>query len=116
MALLLGEKRSATLKALSGVVATRVRKEDIRDFSENEGASLFSGIASALARRHYYNVIKIGNINRSIIEHAVDSSEEGTSRIPASHRAMKDLGSLKSKLDDAVSAKKADFLSDLQSI
>ena len=78
-ALLLGEKRAATLKAKNTVVMTRIRKEDLKEVAEKQNDFL-PGIATSLARRHYYNVARIETVNKSLVEQTTDRKESGTDK------------------------------------
>jgi len=112
MALLLGEKRTATLKAKNNVVVTSIRKEDLRDIAERQG-DLLKNIVKVLAKRHYYNIIKINSINRSVIEHALNEEDKSENKQNHSQRAQKDLRALKNHVEDIAGKKEADFLDDL---
>ena len=113
MALLLGEKRTATLKAKNNVVVTRIKKEDLRYVAEKQQEVLES-IAMALAKRHYYNIIKIRSINRSIVESSLKEEEEG--KKPSQlEKTRKDFALFKKDLIAAVKGKEASFLEDLLS-
>ncbi|MCM8761499.1 MAG: cyclic nucleotide-binding domain-containing protein, partial [Candidatus Omnitrophica bacterium] len=48
MALLLGDKRAATLRAMNNVVVTPIKKSDLKDIAEKE-SSLFLSIAISIA-------------------------------------------------------------------
>jgi CRP-like cAMP-binding protein len=111
--LLLGEKRAATLTAKNRVILTRIRKEDLKDVAEMQEDFLAS-IATSLARRHFYNIARIENVNRSLAEQAIDREETGVDKKSVlSHRAHKDLNALKARVEDVMREKKADFLNDL---
>jgi CRP-like cAMP-binding protein len=112
-ALLLGEKRAATLKAKNTVVLTRIRKENLKSVAEKQRDFLTS-IATTLARRHYYNVARIEAVNKSLAEQIFDKEAAGgDKRAVLSHRAHQELTQLKNRLEDVVMEKKADFLNDL---
>jgi len=112
MALLLGETRTATLKAKNNVVLTKITKKDLKEVAEKQNEVLI-GIASSLAKRHYYNIIKIENLNEKAMEQALDREESGKNKIPQSQQAQKELNSLKNCINDIYSKKDADFLEDL---
>lgn len=111
MALLLGEKRSATLTAKNNVLITKISKNDLKSVAERDPA-MITGLAISLAQRHYYNVVKIGSINRSIAEQAIDG-EAGAKNPLSAHRPARDLTMLKSRVEDVVSEKRVDYLKDL---
>jgi len=111
MALLLGEKRTATLKAKNNVVITRIKKENLKEIVEKQSDLLMS-IAMALAKRHYYNLVKIGNVNRTALEQAV-AAEGGGEKKSQSEQALKELNALKRGTEDACKGKDASFIEDL---
>lgn len=112
-ALLLGERHSETLRAKNTVIITKIRKEDLKEVAETQD-DFFPGIVMSLARRHYYNVSRIENVNRSLIEQTLDREESGLDkRLVLARRAQRDLGMLRNRVEDVVREKKADFLSDL---
>jgi CRP-like cAMP-binding protein len=112
-ALLLGGNRAATLKAKNTVVLTRIRKEDLRDVADKQKDFLTS-IATSLARRHYYNVVRIEAVNKSLAEQLIDKETTGGDKQAVlSRRARHELSVLRDRLEDVVMEKKADFLGDL---
>lgn len=113
-ALLLGETRAATLKAKNTVIITRIRKEDLKEVAEMQSDFLPS-IATTLARRHYYNVARIENVNKSLAEQIIDreTAGGGDKHAALSRRAHQELNMLTDRLEDVVMEKKADFLRDL---
>ncbi|MBN2160776.1 MAG: cyclic nucleotide-binding domain-containing protein [Spirochaetes bacterium] len=113
-ALLLGQSRNATLTAKNTVVMTRIRKEDLKDVAEKQDDFLTS-IAMTLAKRHYFNISRIENVNRSLAEQAIDREISGTDDTQAimSRRAFKDLNKLRDSVEEMVREKKVDFLNDL---
>ncbi len=115
MALLLGEKRSATLKAGNNVVITRIKKKDLREISEKQ-SDFISNIAQTLAKKHYFNVVKIGDINKSLIEQSLSAENEGEKKPPQSLRAQKELKQLMDSVEKAHREKDAEYLDDLVNI
>ena len=112
MALLLGERRTATLAARNRVIMTGVRKEDLKDLVSHQ-PDFLSCIAQTLAKRHFYNVQKIGHINESLAEQTIDHEMSGAKQVPHSQRAFKELSHLKEAVEESVREKKAEFLQDL---
>ena len=110
MALLLGEKRTATLKAKNNVVVTRIGKEDLKDIADKQHEVL-QGIALALAKKHYYNIMKIGSINRSLVEHSLN--QQGDQKQSQLEKVRKELSILKDDVRKRANEKEADFLQDL---
>ncbi len=111
-ALLLGEKRNATLKAKNRVIVTRISKADLSEVSKQE-TDFLPSIAKTLAKRHYYNVAKIDSINKSIAEHNIDQDILGKKQVPQAERILKELNKLKQRIEDVTSGKDAEFLRDL---
>lgn len=112
MALLLGERRTATLAARNRVIMTVVRKEDLKDMVERQ-PDFLSSIAQTLAKRHYYNVLKVGHINESLAGKDIDREVSGVRQVAHSQHAFKELKLLKQAVEETVREKKADFLYDL---
>jgi CRP-like cAMP-binding protein len=111
--LLLGTDRTATLKAKNRAVITKITRDDLKEVME-EQPDFLSGIAMALAKRHYFNVDRINSVNNSIIGQALDREMMGGDKKAAlSKRAQKDLQALKDRLDEAAREKKSDFLREL---
>jgi hypothetical protein len=114
MALLLGEKRSATLKAKNNVVITRIRKEDLKEVVQRQKDFLIT-IARSLAKRHYYNIIKIGSINKTIMDQMVDKEMGEEKKASPTQKTLQELRRLKMSVEEAFKSKKADFIKDLVS-
>ena len=113
MALLLGQKRSASLIAKNNVVLSKITKKDLKEIAEKQ-TDLLKTIAYALASRHYYNTVKIETINKSLIEQTLDKAEKGGEQI--AEKAMNELTRLKNDVEDIIYKKNADFLQDLKEI
>ncbi len=113
MALLLGEKRTATLKAGNDAVLTVVTKNDLKEIAQND-MDIFRQIAASLAKKHYYNIEKIGALNQIIIEREIHGDEEKREqkRRELQH-ATTELLSLKNELTKLHGSKPAEFLDDL---
>jgi hypothetical protein len=110
--LLLGEVRTATLKAKNRVIVTRIGKADLKDVSMKQ-TDFLPSIAQTLAKRHFYNVSKIDSINKSIAEHNIDRDILGKKQISYSQRTFKDLNKLKQTIEDVTRGKDAEFMRDL---
>ncbi len=111
MALLLGENRSATLKANNTVTVAQIKKEDLKSIvSENK--NFLSNIAFILAKRHYYNIVKIESVNKSLIESALDAAEQSEKKPDIIEKTRIELLKFKQSVKDAVKKNKADFLKD----
>ena len=111
-ALLLGEKRNATLKAKNTVIVTRIRKDDLREAAEVQ-SNFMIDVAATLSKRHYYNTVKITSVSKSLVERELEEKKNNGKTSLLSQRAYRDLSLLKSKVEDIARSKKADFLDDL---
>jgi len=113
MALLLGEPRTATLKAMNNVVLTRIRKDELKTVAEKQ-SSVLKGISLALARRHYYNGVKIDTLNKTLLEQKLDGDQSKEAKgALALQKTSRELSSLKDEVEETCRIKKADFLQDL---
>ena len=113
MALLLGEPRTATLKAMNNVVLTRIRKDELKTVAEKQ-SSVLKGISLALARRHYYNGVKIDTLNKTLLEQKLDGDQSKEAKgALALQKTGRELSSLKDEVEETCRIKKADFLQDL---
>ncbi len=109
MALLLNEKRTATLRAKNNTVITKILKTELKGLCEKENG-LLKNITYSLAQKHYFNIIKISAVNRSLIENALDSGKEEDKKINQVEKLKLDISKLKNDLDDAIYKKKAEYL------
>jgi len=108
MALLLNEKRTATLKAKNNVVITIIKKKELKEICERQ-VDFMKTIAISLAQRHYYNAIKINTVCKSLIDQRLNNitDEKTDTQI---EKFQESLNSLKNGLDDLHYKKKAEFL------
>ncbi len=113
IALLLGEKRTATLTARNNVVLTRIMKKDIKEIAEKQ-PEILKDVVSSLAKKHFHNIEKINSINQLLIEQSVDSEFKPQEKKKLDHHRMNsELLSLKSDVEKYCDSKEADFLRDL---
>lgn len=109
MALLLNEKRTATLKANNNAVITVIKKSELRDICEKE-SGLLKNVTCSLAQKHYFNVIKINSVNKSLIDQQLDS-EGGKEKINVQiERVKSEIAKMKNELGDILYKKDAEFL------
>jgi CRP-like cAMP-binding protein len=111
MALLLGEKRTATLKAMNSVVITKIMKSELKEIADKD-PELLKGIACALALRHSHNVEKINSINKTIMTEQL-AGDSSASKTPQGPKAHKDLQSLKMDIEEAIKGKDVSFMEDI---
>lgn len=74
IALLLGEKRTATLKAINQVVLTVIKKDNLQEFHDNN-KEIFLKIAETLSHRIYNNFEIIRNIDKQVLEEGQTSNK-----------------------------------------
>ncbi len=111
MALLLGEKRTATLTAKNNVVISKISRSSLKEISQDQ-THLLKDIACSLAKKHNFNVVRIESTNQSLAEK--NFSDENADRSNSElNRAEKDLRSLKSQVEEIRQKKNAEFLDDL---
>jgi len=109
MALLLNEKRTATLRAKNNTVVTKIMKSELKEICEKDN-DLLKNVAFSLAQKHYFNIIKISAVNKSLIEHALDAEPGEDKKVNQAERLKLDISKLKNDLADAVYKKDADYL------
>ena len=109
MALLLNEKRTATLKSKNNVVITIIKKKELKEICEKQ-TDFMKNIAASLAQRHYYNVVKINAVNKSLIDDRFSNTETDDKTITQIERIQESLSKLKNGLDDLFYKKKTEFL------
>ncbi|HOP62005.1 MAG TPA: cyclic nucleotide-binding domain-containing protein [Spirochaetota bacterium] len=109
MALLLNEKRTATLRAKNNTVITKILKSELKEVCEKDN-ELLKNVAFSLAQKHYFNIIKIGAVNKSLIEHALDDQSGEDKTVNHVERLKLDISKLKNDIDEAIYKKEADYL------
>jgi len=109
MALLLNEKRTATLRAKNNAVITVIKKKELKEICEKQG-DLLKNVTFSLAQKHYYNIIKINTVNKSLINQTLDSSGGEDKTISQVERLKSDLAKLKNELGEILYKKDAEFL------
>lgn len=113
IALLIGEKRSATLRAKNTVIAAKLQKSDLAAISQKD-LSVIRMIALSLAKKHYQNVNKIGELTGKIVEKEITQTPDAKSRESLKLSAMQtELSSLRDALSEMVFKKKEQFLKDI---
>ncbi|MCL1865298.1 MAG: cyclic nucleotide-binding domain-containing protein [Spirochaetes bacterium] len=108
MALLLNEKRTATLKSKNNVVITIIKKKELKEICERQ-TDFMKSIAVSLAQKHYYNIININAINKSLIENHIDNITDDKT-VTQIEKLQESLYKLKNELDDVIYKKRAEFL------
>ncbi|MBN1499722.1 MAG: cyclic nucleotide-binding domain-containing protein [Spirochaetes bacterium] len=112
IALLLGEPRTATLKAKNDVSLTKLDKSDLKEVAEKD-INVLIGIANSLAQKHYNNVQLVKSLNDKKLEENLNSIDEEYKReIQSQNKCITSFGSLKREVSELIYHKKADFLQD----
>lgn len=109
MALLLNEKRTATLKAKNNTVITVIKKNELKEVCEKQD-DLLKNVTYSLAQKHYFNIIKISTVNKSLIDQQLDNSGGEDKTISQVERLKSDIGKLKNELEEVHFKKKMEFL------
>ena len=109
MALLLNEKRTATLRAKNNIVITLIKKSELKDVCEKQ-SDLLKSITCSLAQKHYFNIIKLTSVNKSLINQHLDNENSEDRTISNVERLKTDMGKLKNDLSDIAYKKDAEFL------
>lgn len=113
IALLLGEKRTATLKAKSDVLLTRLRKSDLKNMTGSQN-SILRALLTSLAQKHYYNIEKIKAISAMLIEKDLSAGPGEKARQALEvQRTQNDLLSLKKEVSSVYATRNAEFLAEL---
>ena len=112
MALLLNEKRTATLKSRNNVVLSKITKNDLKDDTGNSN-EILKGILKSLAKKHYYNIIKIDSTNMSLIEKSLDEETDKKSKVKKYQNIQMELRKLQSDIEELKRGKDADFLQEI---
>jgi len=105
MALLLGESRTATLKAKNSVVVTKIEKKELKEIADS-GTDIFETLLKSLVKRHYFNMVRIVDLNSSVLE---KTSVENLKK-NLSDKSLSDLKKLKKKLVKVSKSKDVDFI------
>jgi len=113
IALLIGEKRTATLKAKNTVIATRIRKNDLKDIAQKDN-NILKSIAFSLAKKHYQNVSRVHEITGQIVEKDITTSDEDRAKAARkSSQAKTELAALKNALSELVFRHNDPFLKNI---
>jgi len=110
--LLLGENRTATLKAKNNVLITKISKDEIKTVAE-KNLDVFVNIHKAMAKRHYFNVVKIKAINEQLISKTFDQKDEIDKKNNLVHKIEKDLRKFKTEIEETARKNNGDFLDEL---
>jgi CRP-like cAMP-binding protein len=113
IALLIGEKRSASLRAKNTVIAAKLQKSDLAEISLKD-ISVIRMIALSLAKKHYQNVNKIGELTGKIVTKEINQTADAKSRESLKLTAMEsELSSLRDALSEMVFKRKEPFLKEI---
>jgi hypothetical protein len=95
--------------AKNGVVATKLTKEDLKATAAGD-PGLVRAIMQSLAKRHYYNIIKIGDINEKAVRKML--SEEESKKVRRSWDRRRNPHTLKDRIMDAIKNRDYSFMKD----
>lgn len=109
IALLLGDKRGATLKAKNNVVVTKIKKSELKEIAEIN-QDFFKEIAVSLAKKHYYNCNTINAVTKLAIEKDIERETRLKSDADNCFKAEMELNSLKKDFIELYRVKSADYL------
>ncbi len=112
MALLLNENRTATLRAKNNAVISIIKKSELKNYVEKQ-PDLLKKIATALAQRYHYNVLKIEAINKSMIERELGEEESVEKKLENLKKIKREVSKLKNEISDIAYKKDADFLKEI---
>ncbi len=110
MAMLLGEKRQATLVAKNSVVLAKISRADFKAISTQD-LTLALTIMKFLAKRYYYNCIKIKDTVKNA--DGFISDKELAEKQKAIEQTKASIKKLEDKITDLYRKKKTDFLRDV---
>ncbi|MGL4369093.1 MAG: cyclic nucleotide-binding domain-containing protein [Spirochaetota bacterium] len=113
IALLIGEKRTATLCAKNNVVVTRIGKNDLRDIASRD-LQIVKSIVYSLAKKHYQNGVKIAEINGQLVEKDISTNSEDKAKAARKYsQANTELSALKNSLGELVFKHTDPFLKEI---
>lgn len=113
IALLIGEKRTATLMARNNVVVTRIKKADIKAIASRDDTILRS-IALSLAKNHFQNVMKLHEISSQLVERDISTSSEDKGKAAKKYsQAKTELAALCNALGEMVFKHNEPFLKEI---
>lgn len=110
IALLLGEKRSATLKAANNVIATKITQEDLKGFLKS-GSGFIVEIVKSLSQKHLNNVESINTVNDDLISIELGFEDEKIQKAKQQEMHCRaELDSLKRTMSEVFFKKDSFFL------
>jgi CRP-like cAMP-binding protein len=113
IALLIGEKRTATMKAKNTVVLTRIHKNDLKDIASKD-LSVIKSIALSLAKKHYQNVSKVHELTMKLVEKEMNTSVDDKRKAAIKYESISSgLSSLRNDVSEIVFKKNEPFLKDI---
>lgn len=113
IALLIGEKRTATLRAKNDVVLTRIHKNDLREIAERD-ISVIRSIVSSLSKKHYQNVHKAQELTSQIVQKELSDDSAARQKVSLKYTAAcTELSAVRNALSEAVFKKNEPFLKEI---
>jgi len=113
IALLIGEKRTATMKAKNTVVLTRIHKNDLKDIAEKD-FSVIKSIGLSLAQKHYQNISKVHDLTMKLVEKQMSTSQDDKRKAAMKYASISSgLSSLKNDFSEVLFKKNEPFLKEI---
>jgi CRP-like cAMP-binding protein len=110
IALLLGETRSASLKAATRTEIYKLTKEDLLSVAV-EDISIISTIAYSLVKKHFANIGTIDEINTRLFNKDIDiENKTAVDEAKSQQKAVSELQKLQHELSELLYVNKADYL------
>ena len=115
IALLIGEKRTATMKAKNTVILTRIHKNDLKDIASKD-LSVIKSIALSLAQKHYQNVSKVHELTMKLVDKQMNTSQDDKRKAAMKYSSItSELSSLKNDISEVQFKKNEPFLKEIAS-
>lgn len=110
LALFLGEKRSASLKAASPCVVYKINQNDLKTRSQHDSA-LLESIVLSLSKKHLANIGRINDTNERLLCRELDTNDtKAVAEAQLLQSAVSDLQKLRHEVSELIYKNKAEFL------
>ena len=109
IALLLGEKRSATIKTVTSVRVTKLNLNDLKIIAKSDIDTILQ-IVYSLTKKFYNNISLIRDINASVLNKKLEEEEGNTTERKEINSISNDLEKLKYHVDELLYSHNADFI------
>ncbi|MBN2434631.1 MAG: cyclic nucleotide-binding domain-containing protein [Spirochaetes bacterium] len=109
ISLLLGEKRSATIKTLTSVRVTKLNLNDLKTIAKTDIETILQ-IVYSLTKKFYNNISLIRDINASVLNKKLEEEEGKISERKEISSISHDLEKLKFHVDELLYSHNADYI------